>query len=380
MARTRGDQTGFPCVFMRGGTSRGAFFDEAVLPADPAVRDAVLLAAYGSPDVRQIDGIGGADPLTSKAIIVSRSARTDCDVEYTFAQIAIDKAEVSYGGNCGNMLAAVGPYAIDEGLVEAVEPTTHVRIFNRNTGTRIVAEVPVSGGRAQVDGTCRIAGVASPGGRILLNFLDVAGAVTQRLLPTGNVVDVYDVDGVVVRGSLIDAATPFVFVPAVDLGLTGTELPDAIAQDAVLLRRLDAIRRMAGARIGLEGDAARNIPRIAMVTAPVDYTTIKGDRIAAGESDLIVRQMTMGRPHRTLAVTGSICVAVATRLAGTIPNLLAITREAEAVSLGHPSGVIRIEVDVADRQVRRAAVERTARRLMDGTVYIPSRVLTLSPV
>jgi 2-methylaconitate cis-trans-isomerase PrpF len=373
------DQFGVPCVFMRGGTSRGALFLESDIPSEPGLRDAFLLAAFGSPDTRQIDGIGGADPLTSKALVIAPSARADSDVEYLFAQVGIDKAEVSYGGNCGNMLAAVGPYAIDHGLVEAVEPVTTVRIFNRNTNSRIVAEVPVARGVARTTGDCAIAGVPRDGARIALNFLDAAGAVTQKLVPTGQRVDRLSVDDCSYEVSIIDAATPFVFVPAEQLGLSGTELPEELAANTALFVLLEKLRLRAAAAIGLEGRSAGNIPRVAIVSAPRDYIASTGVVVAGDEVEIVVRQLAMGRPHRTLAVTGSICLAVAARLPGTVVAQLALPREREAVRIGHPAGALRVEISIDGETIHRAAIERTARRILEGTLYVPASVLAQSP-
>jgi 2-methylaconitate cis-trans-isomerase PrpF len=373
------DQFGVPCVFMRGGTSRGALFLESDIPSEPGLRDAFLLAAFGSPDTRQIDGIGGADPLTSKALVIAPSARADSDVEYLFAQVGIDKAEVSYGGNCGNMLAAVGPYAIDHGLVEAVEPVTTVRIFNRNTNSRIVAEVPVARGVARTTGDCAIAGVPRDGARIALNFLDAAGAVTQKLVPTGQRVDRLSVDDCSYEVSIIDAATPFVFVPAEQLGLSGTELPEELAANTALFVLLEKLRLRAAAAIGLEGRSAGNIPRVAIVSAPRDYIASTGVAVAGDEVEIVVRQLAMGRPHRTLAVTGSICLAVAARLPGTVVAQLALPREREAVRIGHPAGALRVEISIDGETIHRAAIERTARRILEGTLYVPASVLAQSP-
>ena len=270
-------QRDVPCLFMRGGSSRGGFFLAADLPSDPRERAALLLAAYGSPDLRQIDGIGGADPLTSKAAIVGPASRPDADVDYTFAQVSLEAAQIGVGGTCGNMLAGVGPFAILRGLVPAVEPETVVRIHATNTGQVITARVPVLDGLPAIEGTCRIPGVPGTGARIGLDFGDCAGAVSGKLLPTGRPRDEIELDGRRVQVSLVDAATPFAFVRAADLGARGTESAAEIAADAALQQRLELVRGWAATVLGLapSAEAARaaspNVPRVIMVAPPQDY-------------------------------------------------------------------------------------------------------------
>lgn len=374
-----GDQLAIRCTFMRGGSSRGGVFLDDDLPQDKSERDAVLLAAYGSPDDRQIDGIGGADPLTSKAAVVKLSARPDADVEYTFYQVGIDTPSVSTGGNCGNMLAAVGPFAIRRGLIKAVEPETVVRIYTTNTRQVVIARVPVRDGEPMSDGDCAIAGVPDAGAPIRLDFGNCAGAVSGKLLPTGRARDTITVDCKTIEVSLIDAATPFVFVNAVDIGATGTELPDALRDNAVLMSRLEQVRGWAAVQLDLVADASEarakspNIPRVIMVSPPQSYSAVNGLEVLASDADICVRQLAMQRPHKALAVTGAVCTAVAC----SVPNSVvaaAIGRSLPNVRLGHPSGVLRVASRVSQEaggpRIESAQIERTARVIMDGALYV----------
>lgn len=384
MTGANGDYPGqraVPCLFMRGGSSRGGYFLADDLPADPCERAAVLLACYGSPDGRQIDGIGGADVLTSKAAIIAPSARSEAEVEYTFCQVGIDRPQVATGGTCGNMLAGVGPAAVLRGLVQAVEPVTEVRVFTTNTGQVVKARVPMTRGRPSVDGDCAIAGVPGTGACIELDFGNCAGSVTGRLLPTGRPQQTIEIGGRATRVSLVDAATPFVFVRAEDVGAEGCELPDEIVADGALLARLEAVRAWAAVACGLVDDTAQavvaspNVPRLIMVAASRDYLTPAGQRVVRGDVDLCVRQMAMQKPHKALAVTGSVCTAVAARLEGSVVHEATEAR-AGPLRLGHPSGILRVEAEVegtpqGNHTVRSVRIERTARLIMSGTLYAP---------
>jgi len=376
------EQLRVPCVFMRGGTSRGAYLWAGDLPADPEARDQLILAIYGSPDVRQIDGIGGADSLTSKVAIIGPPSRPDVDVDYTFGQVGITTAEIDYKPNCGNMSAGVGPYAIERGLVPAVEPITRVRIYNTNTKKVIVAEVPVHDGHVEVEGDCRIDGVPGTGARILLDFLDSGGGVTGRLLPTGRPQDVLEVDGRRYTVSLVDAGNPYVFVRAEELGLEGTELADQVNADQALLDHLEAIRGAAAELYGFVAHRAEalarspNLPKIAFVARPKDYTASTGRHITAQEIDLLGRGLSGQKLHKAFAVTGAICTGAAARIPGTVVNeVCTAPPEQLPVRIGHPAGVFTIEIRVEERGgelvLTRAALERTARRIMDGYVYVP---------
>ncbi len=367
---------------MRGGSSRGAFLLADDLPGDPRERAALLLAAYGSPDLRQIDGIGGSDPLTSKAAIIARSHRADADVEYTFVQVAIAAAQIGIGGNCGNMLAAVGPFAILRGLVPASEPETVVRIYTTNTGQVVTARIPVADGVPMIEGDCRIPGVPGCGARIGLDFGDCAGAVSGRLLPTGRPRDEIEIAGQSATVSLVDAATPFVFVRAADIGARGCESAVEISADAALQQRLELVRGWAATVLGLaptaEGAraASPNVPRVIMVSAPQDYASPEAGAVKAGDADLCVRQMSMQRPHKALAVTGSVCTAVAAAVEGTVVAECAASQCGDEYRLGHPGGVLRVRARVRRKddggyRIEGAEIERTARLIMAGTLYAP---------
>jgi 2-methylaconitate cis-trans-isomerase PrpF len=381
-AVAEGDQLAVRCVLMRGGTSRGAFLLAEDLPDDPALRDRVLLAIYGSPDPRQIDGIGGADPLTSKVAIVSRSSRPDADVDYLFGQVRIDEPVVDYRGNCGNMLAGVGPFAIDEGLVTPLEPVTSVRIHNVNSDRLIIAEVPVATGRARATGGARIAGVPGTGAGILLDFSATGGTLGRGLLPTGSAREKLALgggDSCLV--SIVDAGAPSVFVAARDLGLEGEQFV-ARPLDAATVERLANIRAAAAERLGLVADRTRAasespaIPKVYAVHEPVDFVDSLGRAVLAAETTLVGRGLSMGRPHGAYATTVAVATATATRIPGTVVAEQAAVRGADErdVLIAHPGGVTRVEIDVdlsaGEPRLRRAGIERTARRIMAGLVYV----------
>lgn len=376
------DQERIRCAFIRGGTSRGAYLLAKDLPQEPSLRDRVILAIYGSPDYRQIDGIGGADSLTSKVAIIAPSERADADVDYTFGQVSIASALVDYKGNCGNLCSGVGPFVVDEGLVKVTEPITKVRIYNTNTKKIIVADVPVKDGKALVDGDCAIDGVPGTGARIMLDFLDSGGAVTGKLLPTGNVRDTIQVDGRSYTVSLVDAATPAIFVDAEELGLKGTEIASEIDARPDLLAELERIRSIGAEMIGTVKDwrdgtrLSPAVPKIAFVSSPREYRNSKGELVAEGEIDLTARIMSMQKAHKAYAVTGGIVTAAAARIPGTIVNDVFRAGEGtDFVRIGHSSGRLSLEIVIERRAggvfLRRAAVERTARRIMDGYVYVP---------
>lgn len=374
-------QISIRALVMRGGSSRGAFFLEQDLPRDPEERAALLLAAYGSPDRRQIDGIGGSDPLTSKAAIVGLSSRSDADLDYTFVQVGIERAKISTGGNCGNMIAAVGPFAVLRGLVEPTEPETSVRIYTTNTGQVVTARFRVKDGIPCVEGDTRVPGVPGTGSKIALDFGNCAGAVSGRLLPTGRVRDILNIRGKDVPVSFVDAATPFVFVPAAMVSATGTEPPAEILANVRLMEDLETARSWAAAVLGLvqsASDAARvtpNVPRVILVGPPQPYDTADGP-VSAADMDVCVRQLAMQKPHNTLAVTGAVCTAVASRLKGSVVAELS-TATGEQTRLGHPAGVLTVAARISgsgeDRQIESAAVERTARLLMSGDIMVPRR-------
>lgn len=366
-------------TLMRGGSSKGLYFLGSDLPSDRVMRDAILLASYGSPDTRQVDGVGGADPLTSKAAIVNLSQRDDADVEYTFCQVGIEDAVVSTGGNCGNMLSGVGAFAILRGLVKAVEPLTTVRIFTTNTQQVVIATIPTQDGMPLWDGDCSIAGVPGTGATIRLDFGDCSGAVSGKLLPTGHSIDQVFINNQEISLSLIDAATPFVFVRAQDIGATGYETPDQMRGNASLMASLEKVRGWAAVQLGIvnkpEDALAKspNVPRVMMIAPITDYETVQGKLILKNEADVSVRQLSMQKPHKALAVTGAACAAVASAVPGSLLQQL-VGGDKKVVRLGHPSGVLRVAAQstLVDGRltIQSAQIERTCRLLMDGFVYV----------
>lgn len=352
-----------PCTLMRGGTSKGPYFQAHDLPSDPVERDRTLLAAMGSPHIRQVDGIGGGDTLTSKAVVVSPSSREDIDIEYLFAQVSVDQSTVDTMPNCGNMLAGVGPFAIENGLVAAQDPVTRLRILNRNTGKIVEAVVQTPGGVVTYEGDTRIDGVPGTGAPIVLNFLDAAGAKTGKLFPTGQRID--RVHGIEV--TCIDFASPLVFVAAEALGKTGHETKQELDADTALKARLEAIRLEVALRAGL-GDVRQSVlPKIALVAAPG-----RGGTIAS-------RYFTPWSCHSAFAVTGALCLAAAASIAGTIPARYArrSADDPDLVAIEHPAGGLDIRMaEAADStpEVPRFAVAglvRTARPLFVGVVHVP---------
>jgi 2-methylaconitate cis-trans-isomerase PrpF len=364
-------QRRIPAVYMRGGTSRCLVFHARDLPPSGPERDRILLAALGSPDPygRQLDGLGGGISSLSKACIIGPATNPGADVDYTFAQILVDKAEVDYAGNCGNCSSSVGPFAIDEALVPAVEGETVVRIHNTNTKKLIVAHVPVASGEAAVDGDFVLPGVAGKGARIALDFVDPGGAGTGRLLPTGRPRDV--VAGV--PASLVDATNPVAFVRATDLGITGTERPDALDADRALAGRLETIRVAAAELMGIRKSAAS--PKIAVVAPPAAFTALDGQAYPADQTDVVARVISMGNCHRAFALTSAMCLAVAARIDGTLVRECSTARDDADVRLGHPSGVLPLDARVGRRDgapwAEQVTVYRTARRLMEGFVRVP---------
>ncbi len=370
-------QRAIPAVFMRGGSSKGVFFHARDLPADRSALDPILLAAIGSPDPygRQLDGMGGGISSLSKAVIIGPPTRPDCDVDYTFAQVAVDRPVVDWASNCGNLSSAVGPFAVDEGLVPVAGAEALVRIHQVNTAKVIHARFPVSGGRALVTGDFAIAGVAGTGARIRLDFLDPGGAGTGRLLPTGNARDHLDVPGFgPVAVSMIDAANPVVFLAAGSLGLAGSEAPDAIEARPDVMAALDSLRRQAAVAMGMAArpqDAALSVPKVAMLAGPADFVTLDGSTVAAAAHDIAVRMISMERAHRAVPLTGAMGLGVAARLPGTVAHALARHDGGDEVRVANPSGVLSVGAEVAGGEAKSALVFRTARRLMQGEVLIP---------
>jgi 2-methylaconitate cis-trans-isomerase PrpF len=369
---------GLRAVFMRGGTSKALMFHRRDLPEQQEDWAPIFLAAMGAPDPngRQLDGMGGGVSSLSKVCVIGPPTHPEADVDYTFVQVGIDDATVDYGGNCGNMSSAVGPFAVDEGLIKALAdgPTT-VRIHNTNTRKLIVARFAIEGGRAAVRGPLAIDGVSGTGAPIRLEFRDLAGARTGRLLPTGEPLDSLSLlGGRAVRASLVDAANPCVFVDAADLGLIGNEPPENIAKDDALMADLEALRRQASIRMRLAPDldaaaASRSVPFIGLVAPPRAWRTQSGSDRSAAEADIAVRMLSSGYPHRAIPITSALCVAVACRTPGTLPAQLCSSATGP-LRIGHASGTVMVEAEQDRRQGRvlHASVYRTARRLFQGEV------------
>lgn len=369
------------CVIMRGGTSKAVFFDAQHLPDDPARRDSVILAAFGSPDIRQIDGLGGADPLTSKLAIVSPSMRADADIDYTFGQVGIATPSINYRVNCGNTAAAVGVYAVEEGIVPFAEGVTHVRIFTTNSGKHVVAEVPTANGRVMTEGSYRVSGVPRPGAEIRLRFLDPAGGVTGQLLPTGRTIDEVVVGGRRVELSVVDCGNLYAFIRADIWSLHGCELPADIEARPGFKAEVEEIRA-AVCRELLPGDLSGGSSaklKVAIVAPPAAGSTMEGQRLERESMDIAARIINQEKVHKAFAVTGAICLGAAAAIPGTIVNRIAPlqAREAASLRIGHPQGVIEPLVGIARDgdtvRIRFVELGRTARRIMDGFVYVPEQ-------
>lgn len=381
------DMKAFRCSIVRGGTSKGIFFRQNDLPADPAQRDAVILAAFGSPDVRQIDGLGGADVLTSKLAIVGPSASPEADVDYTFGQVSFEQRFIDYKGNCGNISSAVGAYAIDEGMVPPVEPVTTVRIRQTNSYSILIAEVPVKDGKALVDGDFHIDGVPGTGAKVVMNWSGTVGSLTGKLLPTGHSKDILTVNGTDYTVSLVDAGNPLVFIPAAELGMKGTESTAEIEGNPALMETILAIRAEAAVLFGLVDDPAKAAkespynPFFAIVSPPADYTALDGTPVKAEDIDVVSRLSFMLKMHKTYPITGTVCTGAAARIPGTVvwDAISSAARQNGTLCIGHPGGVVPVEAEAAqsggETQITRLGVYRTARRIMDGLVYIRKSVL-----
>jgi 4-oxalomesaconate tautomerase len=352
-----------PATLMRGGTSKGLYIDVRELPADRAARDRVLLAALGSPDARQIDGVGGAHPLTSKVAVIGRSTRPDADVDYLFLQVGVDKPEVSDSQNCGNILAGVGPWAIEQGLVRVAGAVTPVRIHMVNTASLALAQVATPGGRVEYDGDTRIDGVPGTAAAISLEFLDVAGSSCGALFPTGHVVD--RVDGLEV--TCIDNGMPVVILKAADFGLTGAESPEAIEGNAAVRERVEKIRLEIGPRMNLGNVTSKTVPKMSLVSP------------ARSGGVLGTRTFIPHRVHEAIGVLGAVSVATACVAPGSVAAQVAGTLArvgTRRLDIEHPTGFFTVEIDAAPQagglQVNRSALLRTARMLMRGDVFVPA--------
>ena len=356
--------TAIPCTLMRGGTSKGLYFHAQDLPAQRELRDRVLLAAMGSPDVRQIDGVGGAHPLTSKVAVISRSTRADADVDYLFLQVVVDKTAVSDSQNCGNLLAGVGPWAIENGLVKPAGTTTPVRIHMVNTNSVAVAHVSTPGGQVEYEGDARIDGVPGTAAAIPLEFLDVAGSSCGSLLPTGAVVDT--IDGIQV--TCIDNGMPVVVLRAEDLGVSGGETPEQLEANAGLKARVEKIRLEVGPRMNLGDVARKTVPKMCLVS------------VARHGGAIATRTFIPHRVHEAIGVLGAVSVATACVIPGTVAAAVARVTggERQQLEVEHPTGFFTVDMEVAakgkDIQVRRSALLRTARKLLRGEVFVPGHV------
>lgn len=365
-------------VIMRGGTSKGIFFLKEDLDSvcDARVRDEVLLSIFGSPDPMQINGLGGATSHTSKLMIVTRSQRPGHDLDYTFGQVAIDSPIISYSGNCGNLTSAVGPYAVDERLVEGISPRTRVTLYNTNTAKTVIAEFPVVDGKALSEGDFEIDGVPGKGARVRLGFVNPGGAITGQLLPTGNPIDTLKLDGKVVECSIVDAATLCTFVKAEDLGLLGNEPPSEVGGSVLAAAR--KIRETTARRLRLlrDGEDIRpTIPGEVVVISDVrTHAAGSGGQPGTDRVDVVARLISIqGRVHHAFPVTGALCTAAAAGIAGTLVSRVAKPGLPGRVIIAHPKGAIEVGVEAGEAgkeyHVKVLSIDRTARRLMDGFAY-----------
>jgi probable AcnD-accessory protein PrpF len=387
-------QIKIPATYMRGGTSKGVFFrlqdlpESAQTPGD--ARDALLLRVIGSPDPygKQTDGMGGATSSTSKTVILSQSSKSDHDVDYLFGQVSIDKPFVDWSGNCGNLSAAVGSFAINSGLVDASRIPKNgvatVRIWQANIGKTIIAHVPITDGRVQETGDFELDGVTFPAAEVPVDFMDPADG-EGALFPTGNRIDELElpvdiVDGGMIKATMINAGIPTIFVNAEDIGYTGTELQDAINGDTKALAMFETIRAYGAVRMGLidhidDASGRQHTPKIAFVSKPVDYVSSSGKQVAASDIDLNVRALSMGKLHHAMMGTAAVAIGVAAAIPGTLVNLAAGGRERNTVCFGHPSGTLQVGAEASLNEgewvVTKAVMSRSARVLMEGWVRVP---------
>jgi 2-methylaconitate isomerase len=387
-------QIKIPATYMRGGTSKGVFFRLQDLPeaaqVPGAARDALLMRVIGSPDPygKQIDGMGGATSSTSKTVIIAKSSRPDHDVDYLFGQVSIDKAFVDWSGNCGNLSAAVGPFAISAGLVDPSriprDGVATVRIWQANIGKTIIGHVPMTDGAVQETGDFELDGVTFPAAEVQLEFMNPAAeeeGAGGAMFPTGKVVDDLDVPGVgTLKATMINAGIPTIFVDAESIGYKGTELQDAINSDEKALAMFETIRAHGALRMGLikhldEIGTRQHTPKVAFVAKPADYVASSGKQVTAGDVDLLVRAMSMGKLHHAMMGTAAVAIGTAAAISGTLVNLAAGGGEREAVRFGHPSGTLRVGAEArlegGEWTVTKAIMSRSARVLMEGWVRVP---------
>jgi 2-methylaconitate isomerase len=385
------EQIAIPCTLLRGGTSKGVYFHERDLPPRGALRDKVLKRVMGTPDVVQIDGLGGSRLITSKIAIIKRSSRPDADVDYTFGQVEADRDSIRWDGNCGNISSGVGPFAINAGLVEARSPTTIVRIYNTNTDKLLIAHVPVQDGRAKVTGDFAIDGVPGTGAEIFMDYHLTLGARTGRMLPTERAVDRLDLeDGTNLEVTLFDVGNPCVFFRAADIGLTGSELPDHVNGSPDILSRLREIRCKSAERFGFCSDwreaemTAPGGPLVVMVAPPEDYANMRREQVLASAMDLRARLVFFNKCHESMAGTGSMCTAAASRIEGSVVNRVLGTppEGRDTLRIGHPLGIMQVKVKarpsnaVGGVEFEALGFGRTARHIMEGTVYVPNSTFT----
>lgn len=387
-------QIKIPATYIRGGTSKGVFFRLQDLPpaaqVPGAARDAILLRVIGSPDPygKQIDGMGGATSSTSKTVILSKSSKADHDVDYLFGQVSIDKAFVDWSGNCGNLSAAVGSFAISAGLVDASRVPQNgiavVRIWQANISKTIIAHVPITNGEVQETGDFELDGVTFPAAEVQLEFMDPAAdeeGAGGSMFPTGNLVDDLEVPGVgTLKATMINAGIPTIFVNAEAIGYTGTELQDAINSDAAALAKFETIRAYGAVRMGLishidEAVQRQHTPKVAFVAKPQSYVSSSGKQVNAADIDLLVRALSMGKLHHAMMGTAAVAIGTAAAIPGTLVNLAAGGGERTAVRFGHPSGTLRVGAEAKQENgewtVKKAIMSRSARVLMEGWVRIP---------
>ncbi|WP_297355281.1 2-methylaconitate cis-trans isomerase PrpF [Paraburkholderia sp.] len=387
-------QIKIPATYMRGGTSKGVFFRLQDLPeaarTPGAARDALLLRVIGSPDPygKQTDGMGGATSSTSKTVIIAKSSRPDHDVDYLFGQVSIDKAFVDWSGNCGNLSAAVGPFSISAGLVDPSrvprDGVATVRIWQTNIGKTIIGHVPITDGAVQETGDFELDGVTFPAAEVRLEFMDPAAeeeGAGGAMFPTGNLVDDLEVPGVgTLKATMINAGIPTIFVDAEAIGYKGTELQDAINSDDKALAKFETIRAHGAVRMGLikhidEIATRQHTPKVAFVARPAAYVASSGKQVAAGDVDVLVRAMSMGKLHHAMMGTAAVAIGTAAAIPGTLVNLAAGGGEREAVRFGHPSGTLRVGAQAShvdgEWVVKKAIMSRSARVLMEGWVRVP---------
>jgi len=375
------------CAVYRGGTSRAVVFPADDVPSDPAKRDAFLLFAMGSPHFRQIDGLGGAHPVTSKVAIVGPSTRPECDIDYTFAQVDVARPMVDYSGVCGNISAAIGPFAIDSGLVRVEGNSAQVRIYNTNTDRVLISHVPVRDGRVEYDGDYTIDGVPGSGSKIFLDYSRSTGTLKGNLLPTGHACDKIRLSsGANIDATFCDLAYPCVFVDAAAVGLRGTESPSEIEQSADVIERQKEIRGRAAQILGLvddwkKADADTPIKPLLVCVAPPSDADVLDGKLSASAIDLHARAFALNRAHETMAASGALCLAAASRVPGSVVQRVLRNgdRASPELRIGHPGGAMAIEIEVTSSHsedlisVSRIGTGRTARPILEGSLFVPPR-------